>query len=193
MKFFTLDGWIADQDIGNVDINDIISARKAYNDYLASIADELPPEFTRLGQTIHLGDARLRELDVDLPAKRITLVLDAEDLATGESRGVALLYDEVRRFVSTSDPDKGLPGHTATATWATTRSNYWVTGSTSTAFCSRRASKWPSSSAGSTSRPCRPAPCTARSPSAPIRRRIGRKHPGRVPGTLYYAACAERR
>jgi hypothetical protein len=110
MKYFTLDKWIADQNPDFVDTNEIVHTGKAYQEYLASIADRLPPELNRLRQTIHLGDAWLRQLDIDLAGKRITLVMDAEEVTTRAYRQVTLHYEDIRRFVSVSDPVKGLPG-----------------------------------------------------------------------------------
>jgi len=109
MRYFTLDGWIKDQDL-DADSPANSGAVGEYQSYLVSVMDRLPEDFVRMLQTVCIHDARLRELDVDASAGRVTLRLDAGDITMREGRNVKLHYLAVRRVLSTSDPEKGLPG-----------------------------------------------------------------------------------
>jgi hypothetical protein len=110
MRFFTLEGWIADQEIDKVNVEQIIAIRRAYDEYLTRVSERLPQEWLRFHRTIVIGDARLRELDVNLPAGSVSLLLDAEDAATGADRRVRLDYEDTEEVLMTSDPERGLPG-----------------------------------------------------------------------------------
>ena len=110
MKYFTLDSWIADQDLEAVDVNDIKRRRQGYSDYLAGIFDKLPLDLVRLNETVILGDAHLHQLNVDVSYAKVTLVVLAEDMTTREDRKVALEYGKVRGLKSVSDPYKSLSG-----------------------------------------------------------------------------------
>lgn len=109
MRYFTLDRWLKDQDL-DADSSANFGAVGEYQSYLVSVMDKLPEDFVRMLQTICIHDAKLRELDVDALVSRVTLRLDAGDVTMREGRNVKLHYLAVRRVLSTSDPEKGLPG-----------------------------------------------------------------------------------
>ena len=52
--------------------------------------DELPGELVRLHRTVHLGDARVRELRIDIANQSADAVLDAEDMDNRAHRVVRL-------------------------------------------------------------------------------------------------------
>jgi hypothetical protein len=109
VKYFTLDGWIGDQDLDD----DGAAARgavQAYKAYLASVQPALPVDFKRLLAAFCIHDARLRHMAVDLPAGMIVLRFDAGDITMREARDISLHYGGAVFVESTADPDRGLPG-----------------------------------------------------------------------------------
>lgn len=103
MKYFTLDDWISQQDIKNVDMDAIHQKHKDQKDYIAGITDKLPPDLVRFNQEIIVHDGCLRKLELNVEQKQAVLTIDA-------SSGVKLQYNQVISLCSTSDPQKGLAG-----------------------------------------------------------------------------------
>ena len=109
MKYFTLDGWIGDQDADD-DGTAAARAVKAYKAYLASVQSALPAHFKRLLAEFCIHDGRLRHMAVDLPAGMVVLRFDAGDVTMREGRDISFHYGGVDFLESTADPDRGLPG-----------------------------------------------------------------------------------
>ena len=110
MKYFTLDGWIRDQDIQSYDPERTVRADNDYKRYLASIMLRLPDELKRLLAEYSLHDGRLRDLQIDIPAATVKLRFDAGDITMREGRDISLHYLGVTFMQSTADPEKGLLG-----------------------------------------------------------------------------------
>jgi len=116
MKYFTIGVWAGE--------GDFAEAHSIYHAYIVSVADLLPEGARTLisgGGSLCFADARLRHLDVDIPAGTVSLrftadVKDAEQLdeRNGAWKIIAhrldLRYRSVVRLESTGDPRTGLPG-----------------------------------------------------------------------------------
>lgn len=109
MKYFTLDGWIQDQEL-DTNHGDSDDAAQRYKVYLKDVADRLPADYVVMTKTICIHDATLPQLTVDIPSRRLTMRLNAGNITMTESRRINLHYAEVTEFSSSSDGDKGLPG-----------------------------------------------------------------------------------
>ena len=109
MKYFTLDGWINDQ---NPDADDTrtYELRDAYVTYLESIKDKLPKEFQRMLCTICIHDGILREFNFRSKHQEFLLTIDAGDITMKEGKKVRLVYLGVDSVVCYADPERGLPG-----------------------------------------------------------------------------------
>lgn len=92
MKYLTMESWLAGRQLDSE--SDPYQPIRAYQAYLDSVRDQLPEEFQRLLAEICLHDARLRELNIDLAARRVILRLDVEDITTQEERRVRLVYED---------------------------------------------------------------------------------------------------
>lgn len=113
MKYFTLDDWISDQGDEFRGMEAVLQTRKKYEDYLSSVANQLPPELVGFQRTVAVNDANLRKVDVDVEQKRAVLVVDTYPVDAANNsqvRTLALQYEQVGSFRSTSDPQEGLPG-----------------------------------------------------------------------------------
>ena len=110
MRYFTLDDWIADQDQAASPATPPGEAVAAYASYLASIHKELPLDLQQLLATTWLHDAALRQLEVDLGARRVMLVLDAGTLDMTAPRRVRLIYEDALGLKTLSDPERALAG-----------------------------------------------------------------------------------
>src|SRR5205809_197071 len=97
MKYFTMDGWLDDQRL-EADPSEASRAVQAYDEYLRSIKNDLPPEFVQLLRTVCLNDGRLREMTIDVAAQRATLRWDASDLTMRHRRDVMLTYGGIVYF-----------------------------------------------------------------------------------------------
>ena len=109
MKYFTLDGWIGDQDRGD-DGTAAARAVQAYKTYLAGVRPELPGDFRRLLADYCIHDGRLRHMTVDLPAGIVVLRFDAGDVTMRQGRDISLHYGDAILVETTADPERGLPG-----------------------------------------------------------------------------------
>jgi hypothetical protein len=109
MKYFTLDDWIADQELG-ADVEPGVRAQQAYAAYLESVHHQLPNDWHRLLKTVLLHDGRVRKLHVDVAGRSASLQVDASDLTGEDSRRVVLHYGDLIESITTADPSKGLPG-----------------------------------------------------------------------------------
>ena len=110
MRYFTLDDWIADQDHSASVTKPPGEAAAAYASYLASIRSQLPLDLQQLLATTCLHDAALRQLEVDVGARRVMLVLDAGTVDMTEPRRVRLIYEDALGLQTLSDPARALAG-----------------------------------------------------------------------------------
>ena len=110
MKYFTLDGWIRDQDLRSFDLDPVEQAVEGYRRHLESIRPRLPADLRRLLDEYCLHDARLRDFQVDGAAATAALRFDAGNRTMQEGRDVSLHYSGVVLIHSIADPEKGLPG-----------------------------------------------------------------------------------
>jgi hypothetical protein len=110
MKYFTLDGWIADQDLGAFDPESVNRPVREYKAYIESIRDRLPADLQNLLAQFSLHDGRLRSLTLDVAGRTAVVRFDAGDITMREGRDVSLHYGDVSVVESTSDPKRGLPG-----------------------------------------------------------------------------------
>lgn len=108
MKYFTMERWIANQDLDSA--HDPREPLRAYRAYLDSVYEQLPKDFRRMLAEICIHDAALVDLAVDLSEHRVILRLDAGDVTMRERRQVRLTYEGALTFTSTADPTSGLPG-----------------------------------------------------------------------------------
>jgi hypothetical protein len=108
MKYFTLAGWTADQDLDRD--TDVFKPSREYRQYLARVQDRLPPAFVRLSSEVCLHDGALRELRADFDRRVVSLQFDAGDPTMRTARRVRLIYEGVSALASTADPTIGLPG-----------------------------------------------------------------------------------
>jgi hypothetical protein len=110
MKYFTLDRWIADQDIAAVDVSEIIALQRNYSDYLKSIQQRLPRDFQRMLKAVCIHDGNLLRLHTDLEKRTVLLKLHAGDASMKRGCRLWLRYGDVSRLMNSSNPRKGLPG-----------------------------------------------------------------------------------
>lgn len=108
MKYFTMERWIADQDLDSE--HDPYEPLRAYRAYLTSVHEQLPSDFRRMLAEVCIHDAALLELNVDLANHRVILRLNAGDVTMREGRRVQLTYEGALTFTSTADRTSGLPG-----------------------------------------------------------------------------------
>ena len=109
MKYFTLDGWIGDQD----QHDDGTAAHRVvsqYRAYLESVTASLPADLQLLLSKYCIHDGHLRRLAVSPSEGTVVLRLDAGDSSMREARDLSLQYCGVSEVESTSDPSRGLPG-----------------------------------------------------------------------------------
>ncbi|NLD35292.1 MAG: hypothetical protein GX654_00300 [Desulfatiglans sp.] len=109
MKYFTLDRWIADQDL-DADSSENLRAYEDYEKYLSGIQARLPNGLQWLLSEFCLVDASLREVSIDIPSSKASLRFDAGDVTMQGGRDITLHYRGVVAVRSTGDPEKGLPG-----------------------------------------------------------------------------------
>ena len=107
MKYFTIQWWSGD-------VEDQMSAFRAYDAYLADAKRELLPELSRLLEEICLHDSQLRRLHI-VPEKK-ELFIDLDGCVRDEGRQsyhalkIGLTYLGVESFESLADPGLGLAG-----------------------------------------------------------------------------------
>lgn len=107
MKYFTIEEWMGYQDLDSYEPGSWVAADR-YAAYFESVQHLVPAEYTLLIETVYLHDSRLRHLEVDSRADSALLILDS---ARGdEACVVAIRYNGLEHFASSSDPDKSLPG-----------------------------------------------------------------------------------
>jgi hypothetical protein len=102
LKFFTLTWWRGIQE-GMRD-----NPFPAYASHLETIRNRLPSDFLALQESVSLHDSALRELDIDIDQRRLSLRLDADD-GRGSLRAYWLRYSGVSQFCSIADPELGFP------------------------------------------------------------------------------------
>ena len=110
MKYYTMDKWIADQDLDRPGEPLAFATRKAYDEYLRKVRHLLPDRLNQLPSEVCISDSNLQEFEWNLDNQSVMLLLDAGDPLMREGRVVRLHYSGVRQFNSISDPQKTLPG-----------------------------------------------------------------------------------
>jgi hypothetical protein len=107
MKYFTMAGWIADQDFDS-DPSATREAVAGYRSYLDSIKSELPPDFRRMLDTVCIHDGLLLNLQLDVSRRRLALTLDAgnENMTAGQR--VRLWYLDLQSFEIPQDSTDAL-------------------------------------------------------------------------------------
>ena len=110
MKYYTIDDWIADQDLDRPGEPRAFAAGRAYEEYLKSVRHLLPDRLNQLPSEVCIHDSNLRESEWSVESQSLVLLLDAGDLSMREGRDVRLKYTGVRQFKCTSDPEKNLTG-----------------------------------------------------------------------------------
>jgi hypothetical protein len=104
MNFFTIEWWQ-----GAMEDDETEAVYPRYQQRLDAIRDRLPLAFRQLAEgipPIHLHDARLLDLHVDLQAARATLSF----MEYGMDKGFALIYDGLLDVRATGNPKMGLDG-----------------------------------------------------------------------------------
>jgi hypothetical protein len=104
MKFLTMESWIAGQDLDSD--RDPRAPLYAYKAYLASVREKLPAGCLRFMESVYLHDGRLVNLNIDVPNRAVTLVVDAFGAAENFVR-VAISYRSVHSFSIPYDPVLG--------------------------------------------------------------------------------------
>jgi hypothetical protein len=100
MRFFTMAWW------GGVQTGEETDPSAAYAAHLAAIRDRLPAYLLATEESISLHDTRLRELQLSIAQKLLSLGLDSY---AGDER-LTLEYTGVERFESSADPKVGQGG-----------------------------------------------------------------------------------
>jgi hypothetical protein len=100
LRFFTFDWWCGNQ------TQHVGDPSADYARHLDAIRDRLPSQLLAVQESVHLHDARLRQLVVLPAAASARLVLESY---SGDER-FALTYTGVERMESTADPSTGLRG-----------------------------------------------------------------------------------
>ena len=108
MKFFTIEWWSGDIDQDHMAVFD------DYRKHIERITPDLTDVHHRLLKDVSLHDSHLLMLSADYEAESVTLDLDGsgfdESTKSYFGRRFKLIYKDVQSLLSTSDPEKGLPG-----------------------------------------------------------------------------------
>lgn len=108
MKYFTIDHWMAGQDLSNDPALTRV-AEEEYERYFRSVRDRLPAAYLRMIDEWYLHDSTLAALDVD-PASRSTRLRLASWKHDRSGGILEITYHGVTSVRAVSDPKKGLPG-----------------------------------------------------------------------------------
>lgn len=107
MKYFTIDNWIADQDLSREPATRFAAAE--YEKYFESVRDRMPQPYLHLIAEWHLHDSRLAGLQVDSASQSAVMRLESwkHDRSGGD---LVITYRGVIQVSTESDSEKGLPG-----------------------------------------------------------------------------------
>jgi len=108
MKYFTIDNWIADQDLSQEPLPTHLAGRE-YQRYFDFVRDRLPQSYLGLVKEWYLHDSTLTSLEIDHASQRARLILAS--WKHDRSGGVlSITYSGLARVRAESDSEKGLPG-----------------------------------------------------------------------------------
>ena len=110
MKYFTIAWWMGETDDESHDPVTI------YRERVASIKSMIPDSLTMYIEEISLHDSKIKEIDVNIPERRIRISTTTWDKGGSEILNI-LQYDGVERYASCADYKKGLPGPHGYGDW----------------------------------------------------------------------------